>query len=330
MIKNKTIFITGGAGFIGSHVVKKLSKNNMIIVYDNLSRFSLKDIYNNNDVKIIQGDVLDYEKLLSSIPDNTDIVLHFAAIAGVDTVMNNPIKTLEVNVIGTYNILNALREKKLISRLHRFIFLSTSEVFGVTAFKSSEDSSTHLQPVGEARWTYSASKVTGEHMVNAYYKELGLKSVILRPFNVYGPGQVGEGAIHHFVVRAIENEPLLIHGDGTQIRSWCYIDDMVDGILLSLENERAIGQVFNIGNPRGTITILSLAEKVIQLAKSSSIIKHVEKNYVDVDLRIPSIEKAKKILNYNPKFDLNEGILRTIDWYRKIMKKEGDVKKYEK
>jgi len=325
MMRGKTIFITGGAGFIGSHVVRRLSKGNKVIVYDNLSRFSLKDVYQDDDVEIIQGDILDYEKLLSSIPDDTDVVLHFAAIAGVDTVMNNPVKTIEVNVIGTYNVLNALRVKGLIGKLHRFVFLSTSEVFGVTAFKSSEDSSTHLQPVGEARWTYSASKVVGEHMVTAYHKEFGLKSVILRPFNVYGPGQVGEGAIHHFVVRAIKNEPLYIHGDGTQIRSWCYIDDMVEGILLSLENENAVGQVFNIGNPRGTITILSLAEKVVQLARSSSPIVHVEKNYVDVELRIPSIEKAQRLLNYEPKVDLNEGLLRTIEWYRQKMQKEGAV-----
>jgi len=128
---------------------------------------------------------------------------------------------------------------------------------------------------------------------------------------------VGEGAIHHFVVRAIKNEPLIIHGEGDQIRSWCYIDDMVDGILLCLETEKAIGEVFNIGNPRGTITVLGLAEKVIQLASSSSQIVHVPKNYVDVELRIPSIDKARELLGFEPKVDLNEGIGRTIEWYKR-------------
>ncbi|HPT59810.1 MAG TPA: NAD-dependent epimerase/dehydratase family protein [Fervidobacterium sp.] len=319
MIENKTIYITGGAGFIGSNLVKRLIEKNRIIVFDNLSRFSLKDndLAEHKNLKIVEGDISKYDSVLSSIPHETNIVLHLAAIAGVDTVMKNPVKTMEVNIIGTYNLLKALRMLNMVDKLERFVFLSTSEVFGVTTFRSSEDSTTNLQPVGEARWSYSVSKVAGEHFVNAYRNESGLKSTIIRPFNVYGPGQVGEGAIHHFVLQAIKNEPLYIHGDGSQIRSWCYIDDMVDGILLCLEKDKAIGEVFNIGNPRGTITILNLAEKIIQLANSSSSIVHVPKNYVDVELRIPSIEKAQNLLGYEPKIDLNEGLLRTIEWYRK-------------
>jgi len=319
VIENKTIYITGGAGFIGSNLVKRLIEKNRIIVFDNLSRFSLKDndLAEHKNLKIVEGDISKYDSVLSSIPHETNIVLHLAAIAGVDTVMKNPVKTMEVNIIGTYNLLKALRMLNMVDKLERFVFLSTSEVFGVTTFRSSEDSTTNLQPVGEARWSYSVSKVAGEQFVNAYRNESGLKSAIIRPFNVYGPGQVGEGAIHHFVLQAIKNEPLYIHGDGSQIRSWCYIDDMVDGILLCLEKDKAIGEVFNIGNPRGTITILNLAEKIIQLANSSSSIVHVPKNYVDVELRIPSIEKAQNLLGYEPKIDLNEGLLRTIEWYRK-------------
>ena len=174
----------------------------------------------------------------------------------------------------------------------------------------------HLQPVGEARWTYSTSKLAAEHLTHAYHKRYGLRSVTVRPFNIYGPGQVGEGAIHHFVVNAVKNSDLTIHGEGDQIRSWCYIDDMVRGIMLCIEKDEAIGQAFNIGNPRGTITILGLAEKIVQLANSKSNIVHVPKNYVDVDLRIPNIDKATEVLGYKPQFDLNEGISRTIAWYR--------------
>jgi dTDP-glucose 4,6-dehydratase len=213
--------------------------------------------------------------------------------------------------------LKALRELELLGKIERFVNFSTSEVFGIHAFRVDEKAPTNLQPVGEARWTYSVSKLAGEHLTYSYHKQYGLRAVTVRPFNVYGPGQVGEGAIHHFVVRAIRNEPLIIHGDGDQIRSWCYIDDMVDGILLCLEKEEAIGEVFNIGNPRGTITILGLAEKVIQLAGSSSQIVHVPKKYVDVELRIPSIEKARTLLGFEPKVDLNEGIKRTIEWYKR-------------
>jgi dTDP-glucose 4,6-dehydratase len=281
----------------------------------------LKDsgLWNHPNLRVIQGDILDYELLKASIPKDVSFILHMAAIAGIDTVIKDSVKTMEVNMIGTYHVLKALKELKLLDKVERFINFSTSEVFGITAFRVDEKAPTNLQPVGEARWTYSVSKLAGEHLTYSYHKQYGLRAVTVRPFNVYGPGQVGEGAIHHFVVRAIRNEPLIIHGDGDQIRSWCYIDDMVDGILLCLAKEEAIGEVFNIGNPKGTITILGLAEKVIQLAGSSSQIVHVPKTYVDVELRIPSIEKAKTLLGFEPKVDLNEGIKRTIEWYKSKM-----------
>lgn len=318
MIQGKKFFITGGAGFIGASLIKRLIADNEIIVYDNLSRNSLKDIglWEHPNLKVIKGDVLDYDFLKRNIPRKVDVVLHLAAIAGIDTVIKDPVVTMEVNIIGLYHLLKALQDLQLLEKLERFINFSTSEVFGINAFKVDEKTPANLQPVGEARWTYSVSKLVGEHLTYAYYKKFGLRAVTIRPFNVYGPGQVGEGAIHHFVVRAIKNEPLIIHGDGDQIRSWCYIDDMVNGILLCLEKEEAIGEVFNIGNPRGTITILGLAEKVIQLARSSSQIIHVPKTYADVDLRIPSIEKAKNLLGFEPKVDLNEGLKRTIEWYK--------------
>jgi dTDP-glucose 4,6-dehydratase len=314
----KKMFITGGAGFIGTALIKRFIDDNRIVVYDNLSRNSLKEtgLWNHPHLNVIQGDVLNYDFLRASIPPDTDIVLHMAAVAGVDTVIQNPVKTMEVNTIGTYHLMKALKELDLLPRLERLINFSTSEVFGINAFRVDEKSSTNLQPVGEARWTYSVSKLVGEHLAHSYHKQFGLRAVNVRPFNIYGPGQVGEGAIHHFVVRAIRNEPLIIHGEGDQIRSWCYIDDMIDGLLLCLEKGAAIGEVFNIGNPKGTITILWLAEKVIQLAGSSSRIAHVAKNYVDVELRIPSIEKAKELLGFEPRVDLNEGIRRTIEWYR--------------
>lgn len=302
------IFITGGMGFIGTALAKKLIKHE-VVIYDNFSRPQYLMWYPPN---VIQGDVLDYDLLKKSIPLDTDMVIHMAAIAGIDTVIKNPVKTMEVNMIGTYHLLKILKELKLIERLKGFINLSTSEVFGINAFRSDEKSSTNFQPVGEARWTYSVSKLAGEYLVHSYYK----KAVNVRPFNIYGPGQVGEGAIHSFVINAIKNEPLIIQGEGDQIRSWCYIDDMVDGLLLCLEKEEAMGEIFNIGNPRGTITILGLAEKIIQLAGSSSRIFHVTKPYVDVDFRMPSIKKAKMLLRFEPKIDLNEGIARTIDWYK--------------
>lgn len=319
MVKGKKIFITGGAGFIGTSLIKQLIADNEVIVYDNLSRNALKDsgLWKHPNLKVIQGDILDYEFLKKNLPQDLEFFLHMAAIAGIDTVIKDPVKTMEVNMVGTYHVLKALRDLKLLDKVERFVNFSTSEVFGINAFRVDEKAPANLQPVGEARWTYSVSKLAGEHLTYSYYKRYGLRAVIIRPFNVYGPGQVGEGAIHHFVVRAIKNEPLIIHGEGDQIRSWCYIDDIVDGILLCLEKEEAVGEVFNIGNPKGTITVLALAEKIIQMAGSSSSIVHVPKTYVDVELRIPSIEKAKNLLGFEPKVDLNEGLKRTIEWYRR-------------
>jgi len=320
-LKNKRIFLTGGGGFIGSKLAELLSSDNEIIVYDNFSRDSLKyKNFKESHVKIINGDVLDAEKLKTICEDiKPQIVVHLAAIAGVDTVIKNPVKTMNINILGAFNLLNALRKHSNI--LERVINFSTSEVLGAYAYKSTEKSDTNFAPVGEARWTYSVSKVAAEHLVHSYYKEFGYPSVTIRPFNIYGPGQIGEGAIQVFIKNAVRNQNIEIHGDGDQIRSWCYIDDMIDGLILCLTNDDAVGQIFNIGNPKGTVTISSLAEKIISLCKTKSKIIYVPKNYVDVELRIPSIEKATRVLGYVPKVDLNKGIINTFKWYKKWLKK---------
>lgn len=316
-IKNKRVLLTGGAGFIGSTLAEKLHKNNEILIYDNFSRdsFTSRNLKSKN-INVVHGDVLDADKLKTVAEDfKPQIVIHLAAIAGIDTVILNPINTLEVNIQGTFNVLKAL--EKYSSKLERVLDFSTSEVLGAYAYKSTEKSSTNFAPVGEARWTYSISKVAGEHLVHSYYKVKGYPCVTIRPFNIYGPGQVGEGAIQIFIKNAVKNKDILIHGDGDQIRSWCYIDDMLQGIELCLTKKKAIGEIFNIGNPKGTVTISSLAEKIITLCKTKSKIKYVPKNYVDVELRIPSIVKATELLGFTPKVDLNEGIKRTFEWYKK-------------
>lgn len=316
-IKNKRILITGGGGFIGSKLAESLGKENEILIYDIFLRDSLK--YKKIDkrrFKIINGDIRDFEKLKKTSEDfRPHIAVHLAAIAGVDTVIKNPIKTMDINIIGTMNFLKSL--KKHSHTLERVVNLSTSEVLGAYSYKSSEKSGTKFAPVGEARWTYSVSKVAGEHLTYSFYKEHNYPVVTIRPFNIYGPGQIGEGAIQIFIKNAVKNKSIEIHGDGDQIRSWCYIDDMMDGIMLCLTNKKAIGEIFNIGNPKGTITISSLAEKIITLCKTKSKIIYVQKNYVDVELRIPSIEKAEKLLGFRPKVDLNTGIIKTFAWYKK-------------
>lgn len=314
MIADKTIFITGGAGFIGSTLAGRLVEHNRVVLYDNLTRNSLQDrpFRDHPNLRLVQGDVLDARHVAEAMR-GADIVIHCAAIAGIDTVIKSPVTTMRVNMIGSANVLEAAAN---LPRCDRVVCFSTSEVFGQQAFRSAESDSTVIGKVGEARWTYAVSKVAEEHLAIAYFQEKGLPTTILRPFNVYGPGQVGEGALRTFVIRALRNEPIEIHGDGTQIRAWCYVDDMVDGVLLAMEHPRAVGESFNIGNQRAVTTIYGLANTVIRVLGSRSPIVFTRKDYADVELRIPSVRKAKELLGFEARIDLEEGIRRTAEYYR--------------
>jgi UDP-glucose 4-epimerase len=139
---------------------------------------------------------------------------------------------------------------------------------------------------------------------------------VVRPFNVYGPGQVGEGALRTFIRKAVSGETIQIHGDGTQIRAWCYVDDMVEGVLACLTGPAAVGESFNIGNARAVTTIYGLANTVVRVLESGSDIEFLHKDYADVELRVPSVEKARRVLGFEAKVDLDEGITRTAEWAR--------------
>ncbi|WP_413379730.1 NAD-dependent epimerase/dehydratase family protein [Alkalihalobacillus sp. 1P02AB] len=305
-LNNETIFITGGAGFIGSKLIGRLINENNVIVFDNFFRNSLKykDYNNNSNLTIINGDILNLSELKKAIKGATYIV-HAAGIAGIDTVTHNPIKTMQVNMIGTANILEAASE---LDNCKKVICFSTSEVYGQRAFRSTEESDAVLGAVGEARWTYAVSKLASEHLAYSYYKQLRLPTVILRPFNIYGPGQVGEGAIKLMIENALNNETLYIHGNGTQIRAWCYVDDMVEAIYCSLLNDSAIGESFNIGNVKSITTINELANTIIRVLKSKSNIQYITQTTADIQLRIPDIKKAKELLCFEAKVDLEKGI----------------------
>lgn len=313
MISGKNILITGGAGFIGSTLASTLVKNNKIVVFDILKRDSISetDLFQNKNLTFIKGDILDLVALKSAVK-NSQIVIHAAGIAGIDTVIQNPIETMKVNIIGISNVLEAANSSGSIEKLINF---STSEVFGSMAFKSSETDVTIVGSAGEARWTYAMSKLAGEHLANAYFHSHKLPTVTIRPFNIYGPKQKGEGAIKEFITRALRNEDLVIHGDGNQIRAWCYVDDFVEGLLKCLESDDAVGQSFNIGNPRAVITILGLASTIIRVLKSDSKIIHTKPLSADIDIRIPSIKKAYETLGFEAKVDLDEGIMRTAQYY---------------
>lgn len=314
MLRDATILITGGAGFIGTSLCRRLVEHNRIRIFDNLRRNALAaaGLHKHRNVEVVVGDVRDAEAVKQAV-HGADYVVHMASIAGVDTVLKNPVTTMEVSLEGTMNVLRAARDAGGVRRLLDF---STSEVFGTYAFRVREADVTSLGAVGEARWTYAVSKLATEHLAHNYHVQFGLPTCSIRPFNIYGPGQVGEGAVHAFVVRALKNEPLIIHNDGDQIRSWCYIDDIVDSIELCLERPEAVGQSFNIGNPRSTVTIYHLAKMIIEAARSSSKIEFVRREMVDVELRVPDVKKAEQLLGYRAKVDLDVGLLRTLDWYR--------------
>ena len=310
------ILITGGAGFIGSHLVEHLSKSgrNRLRILDTLRRDALRPagLDKRDNVELIEGDVMDAAAVRRAMDGITHVV-HLASIAGVDTVMKQPALTMRISLLGTANVLDAALET---GRCQRFIDFSTSEVFGRFAYHVTEFDVTTLGAVGEARWTYAVAKLATEHLAMTYHRQHGFPAVGIRPFNIYGPRQVGEGAVHHFIVRALKGEPLHVHNDGSQIRAWCYIDDIVDAVERVLVDDRAIGHSFNIGNPRSTVTIYNLAREIVRLASSGSKIEHVEWNHPDVELRVPNVGKAKELLDWSAKVDLEEGLLRTIYWYR--------------
>jgi len=312
MIKNKKIFITGGAGFIANTIMKRLIDENEFVVYDNFHRDTLSgsELNNHPKIKVVKGDVLDLEVMTEAMA-GCDTVIHAAGIAGIDTVVKHPVKTMQVNMIGTANMLEAARVNKV---SYRIIEFSTSEVFGSMAFRSTEKDETVAGSAGEARWTYAVSKLAGEHLAKAYHTQYDLPVVTVRPFNVYGPGQTGEGAIQAFITRALQNEDITIHGDGNHIRAWCYVDDFVDCILRCLENEKAIGESFNIGNARAVVTILGLANMACRVLGSTSTISHVAELSADIAIRIPSVTKAEELLGFKAKVDLEEGIKKTADW----------------
>lgn len=316
MLKDKIIFLTGGAGFIGATLTGRLHEANRIVIFDNFNRDSLtaRAWATHPNVTIIRGDVTDAAAVSKAMADaQPNIVVHLAAIAGVDTVIKSPTTTMRVNLVGTINTLDAARQ---VPNLERFVDFSTSEVFGSYAFRAEETQITSVGAVGEARWIYAVSKLAGEHLVHAYHREFDMPTVTLRPFNVYGPGQVGEGAIHRFVVNALQDHDIEIHGDGTQIRAWCYVDDMVEGILLAMEHPNAVGQSFNIGNARAVVTIYGLANTIVRVLGSKSQIRFIRKDYADVELRVPNVDKARDLIGFEAQIDLEEGLRRTGEYYR--------------
>ncbi|RKX26475.1 MAG: hypothetical protein DRP45_03400, partial [Candidatus Zixiibacteriota bacterium] len=265
--------------------------------------------------------ILDYPSLAKAM-QGANLVVHCAAVAGIDTVIKRPTETMKVNMIGTAKVLDAA---KTLDKLERLVDFSTSEVFGALSFRADENDTAKIGAVGTARWTYAVSKLAGEHLALAYHQEFAMPTVSVRPFNIYGPGQVGEGALRIFIQKALANETIEVHGEGNQIRAWCYIDDFIEGLLLTLSHPAAVGETLNIGNARAVITIYGLAQTVVRVLKSSSPIKFVKRPGPDVDLRVPSVDKARNLIGFEARIDLEEGIRRTAEYFRQQMLITGET-----
>jgi UDP-glucose 4-epimerase len=312
-LRGRRIFITGGAGFIGSHLVERLVEHNTLVVYDNFDRNALRfsDVRSHPNLTVIEGDVLDAARLHEAMK-GADLCIHSAAIAGIYTVGQSVTRTLNVNLLGTMNALEAAAG----NGVARVVEFSTSEVYGPFVYRGKETDHVSMGPPGEKRWVYAASKLAGEFYSNAFARDRGLRVVTVRPFNIYGPRQVGEGAIQQMVHRALAGEDLVVYNDGTQVRSWCFISDFVDATLRALVSDLPGHVTFNIGNPQATITVFGLAEAILRHTGSRSRIVHKPHPGPEVEMRVPDVGAASAQLGFTPRVGLEEGLRRTIDWYR--------------
>jgi nucleoside-diphosphate-sugar epimerase len=314
-IRNKSVLITGGAGFIGSNLAERLANHNEVVLLDRFFRdqpVTFTSLRHNSNVRMVEADILEGAEV-ADLAKRADIVIHAAAIVGVGRVCSYPRETLETNFTGTSRILKALDKS---SRLERFIYFSTSEVFGVNSFRVNEDTPTAVGPAAEARWSYAIAKLAGEHLVKAYHRQAGMPVVTVRPFNVFGPRRLGAHAILGFVLSSLMGNPIEVHGDGSQIRSWCYIEDFCDAIIEMLARPNAIGEDFNIGNPQNTLTVLQLAREVLNVTGRIVPIELVKSPFTDIEIRVPSLDKARQILGYRPTYDLRKSLELTTNWYR--------------
>lgn len=313
-MEGRTVLITGGAGFIGAALAERIIENNRVRAFDlgfENSSLTLSDAWGHPNLECVEGDILDADQIRAAT-EGVDTVVHLAAVVGVKNVLTRGRDTIQVNFTGTSNLLTALEGR---DDLHRVVYFSTSEVMGMNAFRAGEETAASIGPVSEARWTYSIAKLAGEHLVHTYHRELGMPTATVRPFNVFGRLRLGDHAMLRFIAAALQGQDIEVHGDGTQIRSWCYIDDFVDGLLRVLTVPRAVGEIFNIGNPRNTLTIYDLAQRVIRLLDSPSKVRLVEIDFSDIDVRVPRLRKAEELLGFRPQVMLDDAILKTARWY---------------
>jgi UDP-glucose 4-epimerase len=314
--------ITGGAGFIGSHLTEALlDQGHEVLILDNLSTGSIDNIAHLKGRRGFEYfiDTVNNEPLLAELIDRSDVVFHFAAAVGVKLIVEQPVYTIETNVHGTEVVLKiANKKKKLV------LIASTSEVYGkstVVPFK--EDADLVLGPTLKHRWAYACSKMIDEFLALAYWKERKLPVIIVRLFNTVGPRQTGQYGmvVPNFVRQALAGHPITVFGDGHQSRSFTFVGDVVRAMVALINEPRAIGQVFNIGNGR-EISIGDLAVRIKEMTGSQSPIVRIpydqayEEGFEDMPRRVPDISKIRALIGYEPTVELDEILGRVIESLR--------------
>jgi nucleoside-diphosphate-sugar epimerase len=310
-MKSKMV-ITGGGGFCGTHLADRFMDRYQITLFDNFERNALRfapHVQRSANVEVVSGNVLDPDLLHKALA-GADIVVHLAAVAGVSNYYERSLATLQVNILGTFNVLEAA----VAARVGRLIYFSTSEIYGSVAENVKETAALTSGPVSDRRWVYSVSKLAGEHIVLRYGETYDLKVSVVRPFNVYGPRQIGEGAISNFLRRLAQGEPLKIYGEGTDVRAWCHVRDLVKAVDLMVPSEGAVGQSFNIGNPAARLSTAELAEKIIALYGQGTI-ERVPMRHSPIHTRAPNIDLARSVLGFEPAVDLDSGLKDTLEWF---------------
>jgi len=315
--------VTGGAGFIGSHIAEELLKRGKrVLVIDDLStgkRENIKHLEGEGKFSFMHDTILN-EPLMEKLIDGCDIIYHLAAAVGVEYIIGNPVKSIEINVLGTEIVLRLAEKNR-----KKVIITSSSEVYGKNEKKFFKETDGGVLGTTLAhRWSYSCGKALGEFLALAYWREKRLPVIIVRLFNTLGPRQTGKYGmvVPRFIEQALSGEPITIYGDGNQTRSFAYVSDVADGMVNLANHPGAVGEIFNLGGDE-EITISDLARKIKKLTRSNSEIVYLpyEKVYgegfEDMRHRIPDTTKVRNLISYMPKVGLDDALKKTIEYHRK-------------
>jgi UDP-glucose 4-epimerase len=314
--------ITGGAGFIGSHLAERLlDRRDHVVLLDNLSTGSMENIRHlkNSERMEYHLDSIENRHLIAELVDDADVIVHLAAAVGVRLIVESPVRTIETNVNGTQTILEAAEKKRKL-----VLTASTSEVYGKsTQVPFREEADLVLGPTTKGRWSYAASKALDEFLALSYWKEKKVPVIVVRLFNTVGPRQTGRYGmvLPNFVRQALENETISVYGDGKQSRCFCDVRDTVQALMKLIDAERSVGEVVNIGNTE-EITIEELARRVKQRTGSSSAIEFIpydkayEPGFEDMMRRVPCVDKLESLTGFRPQTPLNEIIDRVASYMK--------------